>query len=178
MKKQFLRWLSGFIPAIALFTNVNAQLEKPGPPFNPREFMFNEDKVAPAAPDENDNVNIDSRALKNFYKSFKNADKVNWFRIENGFVVKFKDEGVETRVFYNPKGRLSATIRTYGQDKLPPYIRKLVRSTYYDYKIYLVNEITVGDKTAFLVSIEDPENVKTIRITDEDMDVYEDFQKI
>jgi len=38
--------------------------------------------------------------------------------------------------------------------------------------------LTVGNKTAYLVSIKDNENIKTIRVTAEEMDVYEEFKKI
>ena len=177
MKKQFFRYLSGIIPAIALFAHVNAhaQVEKPGMESNPTEF--NEPSVNHASTNQGNTVNITTRVLKDFNKIFKGADKVDWSGIKHGFLAKFENNGVKTRAYYDMKGRLSATITTYGEDKLPKEIRKQVRSTYYDYSIYLVNEVTVGDKTAYLVSIQDEETIKTIRVMDDEMDVYEDFKK-
>ena len=40
MKKQFFRYLSGIVPAIALFTNVNAQVAKASLELNLKEFIF------------------------------------------------------------------------------------------------------------------------------------------
>ena len=177
MKKQFFRYIPGFIPVIALFTGVNAQVAKVGPELNFKEYIFNEAKANMASANEGNTANINARALKDFTKSFKNADNVNWFEMKDGFVAKFKNDGVETKAFYDHKGRWSATIRTYGEDKLPQDVRKLVKSTYYDYSIYIVNEVTVGDKTAFLVQIQDEKTLKTIRVVDGEMDVYEDHIK-
>jgi len=177
MKKQLFRYLSGIIPAIALFTSVNGQVEKPSLESNYNEIIFNDTKANPVTTKDGSIVHINTNALKEFKKSFKDADKTNWSEIQHGFLAKFKTNGVQTRAFYDPKGRWTATIRTYSQDKLPGEVRKLVRSNYYDYSIYVVNEVIVGDKTAYLVSIEDGESIKTIRVTEDEMDVYEDFKK-
>jgi hypothetical protein len=177
MKKQFFRYIPGLIPAIALFTSVNAQVAKADLELNLKEYIFNEAKANLAITNEGNTANINARALKDFNKNFKNAEKADWFQIKNGFVAKFKKDGVETKAYYDQKGRWSATIRTYGEDKLPKDVRKMVKSTYYDYSIFIVNEVTVGDKTAYLVKIQDAETLKTIRVADGEMDIYEDYIK-
>jgi hypothetical protein len=177
MKKQFFRYLSVIITAIALFSNVNAQLAKRSMQFNLKESAFNEANAYPAAIDNSNTATINTRALKDFNKNFKNAGKADWSKIKDGFVAEFKINGVNTKVYYNQKGRWSSTLRTYDQYKLPKDIRKLVRSTYYDYDIYVAYEITIEDQTIYLVKIEDHETVKTIRVTDGEMDVYEDYKK-
>ncbi len=177
MKKQLFRYLSGIIPAIALFTSVNGQVEKPSLESNYNEIISNEAKANPVTTKDRSIVNINTNALKEFKKCFKDADKTSWYAIQHGFLAKFTTNDVQTRVFYDLKGRWTATIRTYSQDKLPAEVRKQVRSNYYDYSIYVVNEIMVGDKTAYLVSIEDRESIKTICVTENEMDVYEDFKK-
>ncbi|MCW3117475.1 MAG: hypothetical protein JWM28_1557 [Chitinophagaceae bacterium] len=177
MKKQFLRYLSGCIPAIALFTNVNAQSAKASLELNSKEYIFNEAKANLAIANEGNTANINTRAINEYSKSFKSADKASWFEMKDGFVAKFKEDGVETKVYYDLKGRWTGTIHTYNEDKLPKDIRKLVRSIYYDYSIFQVNEVIVGEKTAYLVRIEDAATFKTIRIIDGEMDVYEDYTK-
>ncbi len=166
MKKQFFRYLPGFIPVIALFTSVNAQVADSSLELNLKEWVFNAAKANPAITPEgntaNINTSINARALKDFTRSFKNADKASWFEIKDGFVARFKEDDVETKAYYDRKGRWTSTIRTYNEDKLPKDIRKLVRSTYYDYSIYFVNEVTVGDQKAYLVKIQDETTLKTI----------------
>jgi hypothetical protein len=177
MKKQFLRCLSGFIPAIALFTQVNAQVAKADLELNLKEYVYNEAKAKLALAVDGNTVAVNSKALKDFTKNFKAANNASWYEIKDGFVAKFQENGVETNAYYDTKGRWASTIRNYGEDKLPKDIRHLVKSNYYDYSIFLVNEVTVGNKTAYLVRMEDKTTLKTIRVIDGEMDVYEDYIK-
>ncbi|MES1213977.1 MAG: hypothetical protein ABUT20_00555 [Bacteroidota bacterium] len=177
MKKQFLRLLSGLIPAVAMLTNVNAQVAKAGLEMNLKEYIFNEAKANLALNTEGNTVNVNSRALKDFTKTFKPANNAAWYAIKDGTVAKFTENGIETSAYYDLKGRWTSTIRTYGESQLPKDIRHLVKSSYYDYSIFQVNEVTVGDKKAYLVRMQDAKTLKTIRVVDGEMDVYEDYIK-
>ena len=84
---------------------------------------------------------INSKAVRDFSKVFKQASNEAWFVTDDGFVVKFKQDGVETRADYNKKGNWLHTIRTYDENKLPADIRHRVKSSYYDYDILQVQEI-------------------------------------
>ena len=178
MKKQIFRYLSGIVPAIAMFTSVNAQDDSNSQePLAAAKLQY--EMPAQRVSDGETNVSeATTRALNNFNKVFKNTGNANWYALKHGMLVKFEDGGIKTKVFYNSKGKLVATLRTYGGDKLPKEIRKQVGQAYYGYNIFVVNELEVADKTAYLVSIADEENVKTIRITAEEMDIYEEFKKI
>jgi len=177
MKKQLLRFVSGFIPALALFSQVNAQVAKASFEFNLKEAISTEALSYAAINGETNTANVNTRALKDFTKSFKGAENVSWFAMKDGFIACFKDDGVESKAYYDQKGRWTATIRTYKEDKLPRDVRKQVKSTYYDYAINQINEVKVGEITAYLVRIEDEETFKTIRVIDGEMDVYEDYKK-
>lgn len=183
MKKQFARYFAGFILSIAMFSYTHAQNNHSSPaPSSPEpaDLAINT-KIKggnmPAA-DGLINANINAKALKNFSKTFKQAATANWFVIKDGFLAKFQQDGIITKVFYNPKGRWVGNLRCYFEDKLPRDIRHLVRSNYYDYSIYYVNEVTVpGDITVYLVKIEDKTSLKTIRVQDGEMDEIEAFTK-
>jgi hypothetical protein len=176
MKRQFFCSLSALIPAIALFSCVNGQVAGPGPKLKTMDFISAEVAGNPGAR-KNENTFLDD-ARKDFNKNFRNAEDVYWSATKNAISVQCKIDGMPVRIFYDCKGRWTATIRTYGQDKLPADVRKQVRSSYYDYTIYIVNEVTVGKATAYLVGIQDQDTIKTIRVIDGEMDVYEDFKKI
>ena len=179
MKKTFLRYLIGFIPLIALFGSAYAQngdFSFSSTKATSGKFVFNEATAEQGLSDVNI-ADINARALKEFSKTFKTAANATWYEIKDGFIAKFKDDGIETRVGYNHKGRWMSTIRTYTEANLPRDVRRLVKSTYYDYSIFLVQEVTVGDKTVYLVKIEDADTLKTIRVIDGEMDVYEDYKK-
>ena len=175
MKKQLLRYLSGLVPAIALFINVNAQSKNAYVELDLREFIFCDAWANQAMADESDTMNINTRAERDFSERFEAADKADWFEIKGGFAAKFVNDGVATRVFYDRKGRWLSTVRVYDEHDLPKDVRQQVRSVYYDYSIYMVIEVTVADKTAYLVKIQDEETIKTIRVVNGEMDVYEDF---
>ena len=120
---------------------------------------------------------LSTKAVKNFNKTFKATANASWSETSDGFVAKFKKNDIETKVFYDVKGRWIGNVRNYQEKDLPREIRHRVKSNYYDYNIYLVQEVTVGDNTAYLVKIEDKTSIKTIRIVDGEMDEYEAFQK-
>ncbi|MBS1574549.1 MAG: hypothetical protein JST09_04525 [Bacteroidetes bacterium] len=180
MKKTFFRYLMGSIPLIALFGSAYAQkadlgmLTKEVPL---KIYVFDEMK-AEGAVLINNIADINARALKQFNKTFKSIANAKWYETqEGGFVAKFQENGVDTRANYDHKGNWKGTIRTYTEENLPKDIRHLVKSTYYDYTIFLVQEVSVGDKTAFLVKIEDANTLKTIRVIDGEMDEYESYRK-
>ncbi len=179
MKKQLFRLLSGVIPVIAAISSAMAQVENnaPGPDYI-KENMEQVTGPDAAATAESAAPLANTRALKDFNRNFKNAGNAVWYSIKKGFLVKFEEDGVQARAFYDSKGNLSATLRTYSAARLPREIHKQVTVAYYGYTIYLVNELTVGNKTAYLVSISNEEEVKTIRVTSDEMDVYEEFKKI
>ena len=172
MKKQFFRFMAGLIPAIALCMNAHAQIAESSLELNFKEYVFNE-----AIANSHEGEITNTRASKDFNKRFKPTDRASWFELSDGYAVRCNVEGVDTKAYYDRKGRWYATIRSYDQDKLPNDIRKQVRSTYYDYTIYVVDEVTVGDVTAYLVKISDQKSLKTIRLVNGEMDVYEDYLK-
>jgi hypothetical protein len=117
-------------------------------------------------------------AIRNFVKTYENATAVKWSRLKNGrSVVHFFSDSIETKIFYNRKGNAAGMIRYYTEDKLPYEVRHLVKSTYYDFSIFLVVEVTVNKKTVYQVKIEDTTCSKTISVIDMEMEVTEVLEK-
>lgn len=179
MKKQFLYKL-GIVPLITLFCSVNAQTKMFNGNLNTsqsKEVMLNEKASDSEMPAFASNSAMSTKALKNFNKTFKEAGNASWSETLDGIKAEFVNENVTTKVYYDSKGRWIANVRLYDEASLPRDIRHAVKSTYYDYNILHVQEITAGDKTAYLVKIEDETSIKTIRVTDNEMDEYISFQK-
>lgn len=122
-------------------------------------------------------INISTKAVKDFTKKYKNAEHAGWFVIEDGYLAEFKKGGIKTNVYYNRKGLWIGNVRSYFEVNLPRDIRHLVKSTYYDYTINYIQEITVDRNIVYLVKIEDDSTFKTIRIQDGEMDEYEVIKK-
>src|SRR4051812_21564247 len=57
-------------------------------------------------------VYINTKAVRHFIKSFKEAKDVHWFKALNGFVVHFTVYGTKSRAYYDEKGNWLYIIRT------------------------------------------------------------------
>lgn len=176
MKKQSFRYLAGVVTAVVFFTSLHAQRQNHALASSSNETISTEFK-SHSSRDESNAALLNERVLNDFNKNFKTAGTPSWSSIKNGFLVRSEKDGVQTRAFYDQRGRWSSTILTYSEDKLPFDVRRQVKSTYYDYTIYMVNEITVTDKTVYLVSIEDDKGYKTIRVADDETSVFNEFSK-
>jgi hypothetical protein len=121
---------------------------------------------------------INSRAVRNFVRQYKNVSDAEWFKLKEGFVVHFTNDGIKSRAFYTKEGRYEGMIRSYFEDKLPREIRHLVKSTYYDFSICHVYEFNVEGITAYLVKMEDKTSWKTIRVIDREMKVMKEYSKL
>lgn len=121
--------------------------------------------------------NVNSKALRHFTKSYQNPSEVRWVKLTTGFRVHFTSDGIDTRIYYNEKGTHEATVRYYYEKDMSPAIRHQVKTIYYDFKIFLITEITADHKTAYLVKMEDQICWKTVRIADNEMEVAEEYLK-
>jgi hypothetical protein len=176
MKKLFFRYTTGFIPFIALVSCAYAQSSKFSKDLSPssKEVAYNNPSATRVGATT---VSISTKAVKDFTKNFKKAGNAGWFVIPDGYVAEFNQDEIKTKVYYDRKGRWIGNLRSYLEDKMPRDIRHRVKSHYYDYTIYYVQEVTVADKIAYLVKIADKTSWKTIRILDGEMDEIESFEK-
>ena len=170
MKKFLLSSAKAFLLAIALSTGAMAQ--------DPAktEVAKLEIKSATTATGEDVAV-INSRAIKDFKKSFKLPSDEKWYKIETGFIVKFVQDGIQHRADYDKKGHWVATTRYYSEKQLPKDVRRQVKSVYYDYTITSVQEFTFPIHHVYLVNMEDEKTILIVRICDGEMDVYKELKK-
>ena len=121
---------------------------------------------------------ISSKAVRNFTKEFKQTSDEAWFVVDDGFVVKFTQNEVETRADYDKKGNWLHTIRTYGENKLPADIRHLVKSSYYDYNILQVQEIEKPSNAfTYIVHLEGPAKLINLKVINGEMEEWQRFDK-
>ena len=120
---------------------------------------------------------VNTKAMRDFKKTSPHIESEKWYSFKDGFAAKFTEDGIQRMVTYNRIGDWLYTISYYEEKQLPEDIRALVKSTYYDYTITVVQEITAHQQTVYLVHMQDANTWKTIRIADEEMSVVEDFNK-
>ena len=82
------------------------------------------------------------------------------------------------RSSYNAKGRKEYTLKYYDESKLPTEIRRLVRSTYYDYTIVIATEVVRNEHVSYLVKMENANEFLTVKVDDGELSVFEKTTKV
>lgn len=116
---------------------------------------------------------INFKAVSDFKNTYTDISDETWEVKKNGYVARFTFNSVITMNYYDKKGRWLHSIQRYDETKLPGNVRALVKSTYYDYSITLVQEINVkrnSEKPIFIVHIKYNDTFKTIRVCDGEME--------
>jgi len=85
--------------------------------------------------------NISTRAIRDFVMNFPEVPNETWFCTSDLFVAMFTLNDISYRIDYDRKGNWIETFRTYNETNMPSDLRQNVKGSYYDYNIYLVQEI-------------------------------------
>ncbi len=121
---------------------------------------------------------INTRAVKDFESRFTGASNTKWFSDNNGFVSYFIKDGYGSRAFYDKKGRWQYSLIFFNESKLPRDIRAIVKSTYFDMSITLVEEVQIVGAKVYIVHLEDKSNIKILKVNEEgEMAVMQDLSK-
>jgi hypothetical protein len=115
--------------------------------------------------------------VRSFYKTYGEITDCKWFKSASGFGVKFKYNGINKTVYYKLSGLVDTEILYYTEAGLPPQIRHLVKSHFYDYAITYVTEVHKNDAIAYYVKIEDTSTIKTLKIVEDEWEVVEKMVK-
>ena len=122
--------------------------------------------------------NVSPKAVNNFHKTFKNASDERWFALADAIRVKFAVDGIPYVADYDKKGNWLHTIRTYFEKDMPADVRQQVKTTYFDYSIICVKEITLphNDRT-YVVYLEGVSDYINLRIANGDIDERQRYKK-
>jgi hypothetical protein len=172
MKKNLFKSIAGIALALAMSGTVHGQLainEVPSSHIDPS---------AKALAANNESNNFSRKAARDLARSFKDVSGENWFNLPDGYFVRFNSNNIDHMVFFDKKGNRRYTIRNYDETKLPVDVRHIVRSTYYDYDIRLVQEIESALGTiTYLVHLEGKTEWMNLRVVNGEMDVFEKYHK-
>ena len=86
-------------------------------------------------------TNITTRAIRHFLENFSEVSHESWYCTPDLFVAMFKLNDIDYRVDYDRNGNWIETYRTYDETKMALDLRQSVQTIYWDYHIYLVQEI-------------------------------------
>jgi len=123
---------------------------------------------------------INPKAVKNFTRAYKNVTTETWLKTKDGFAARFVVDGIRTTILYDNKGRWMGVVKNYTEEKLSAEIRHIVKSKYYDFAIFYVDELQTiesGGVPTYIVHLEDKHSLKLVRVFDGEMEVWRDFVK-
>lgn len=120
---------------------------------------------------------LNDKAERNFKKTFKTAYNPTWIEKEDGVRAKFIDNEIKYMVDYDKRGNWVSTILNYDEAQLDSRIGDAVKTAFLGYAIVHVTEIRKGKSVVYLVKIDNQKLLKTIRVENGEMDVYESYIK-
>jgi len=95
-----------------------------------------------------------------------------------GYIVHSVIDGRQAMTAYNKRGKWIYTIQQYSLDNLDKNIIDRVRSVYYEYGVTSIQKIEQpGMETVYVVHLENTKSIKLIRLTNDDMELVQDFTK-
>ena|SRR5215469_3445562 len=116
--------------------------------------------------------------VRNFLKTYQDVSDEKWFEVKDGFAVIFRLDEVGYQVTYTKRGDMIRTIRTYNEARMSQVLRHLVKSTYYDYDISLVQEIESSNNPAtYIIQLLSKTELMTLRVTIDEMEVLNKFKR-
>ena len=177
MKQLFLPFVP-FCVFIITAISLQAQTAVKDQAFNNVAFVKTE--AAASTPNSMaDFRNIPIKAVRNFKNTWQHVDNETWYEIPDGYRARFTEDDVLYLVTYNKKGKWLHTMRQYDETKLEHDVRAQVRSVYYDYNILLIEEIERAMKPlTYIVHMEDKTSFKNLKISDREMEVVTEINKL
>jgi hypothetical protein len=143
------------------------------------------DKSNPANPEVSHSVVpkeepafVNTKAAKDFKKTFKGVSNEEWYEMPDGFRAKFTIGDIKYRVDFDKKGNYQHTERTYSEEYLPTDIRSIVKSSYYDYAITQVEEVKKPQTDiTYIVHLEGKKDWINLRIQNSQMAELQKYNK-
>ncbi|HEY0680044.1 MAG TPA: hypothetical protein VGD17_17285 [Chitinophagaceae bacterium] len=120
---------------------------------------------------------INVRAVRDFSKEFKNVTDIQWFKANDGFVAYCKLGSTKIKVFYDQHGNYKCTVRNYGETELPKEVRHLVKSSYYDFDIFYVTEISSAFEKAYIIKLEGKSSWNDVKVMNNEIISVSEYTK-
>ncbi|GGB04528.1 hypothetical protein [Puia dinghuensis] len=117
------------------------------------------------------------RASRDFWSRVGEQKGEQWYKLQVGYQAEYTDGPVKGVYLYDKKGNWIYSILTYGEDRLPQEVRQLVRSTYYDFSINWVKEVSDAQNLVYVVHMESDKAWKEVAVQDGEMRVLHAFVK-
>jgi hypothetical protein len=121
---------------------------------------------------------VNEKVLQAFEKSFKDASGVVWHEYGDRFEVKFLHNAIDSRITYDADGNILRTIRYYGEEQLPLFVRAKLQKQYAGKKVFGVTELASEGELDYYIVLEDAKSWSHVKCTSTGtMEVYKKYKK-
>lgn len=121
---------------------------------------------------------VNEKMFTHFNRNFSNAKNIVVSTEGSETRISYQLNGVASSTRYNAKGKWLLTISHYDESLLASDLRSSIESSYPGFLVAgTAVEISIGDKKATFVMIENKKEWKRIRVVDGEMDIYEAYRK-
>ncbi|MDB5022506.1 MAG: hypothetical protein JWP78_261 [Mucilaginibacter sp.] len=120
---------------------------------------------------------VSQKVSDSFDQLFKGAVAPKWFQYDKNYIVDFIMDDQKNKAAFTKNGRLVYHMIFGNEKQMPADIRAIVKSKYFDYAISSTLKVSIDEKSAWIINIEDPEQFFVLRVVDGVMDVLDRVKK-
>jgi hypothetical protein len=156
-------------PAHAQKDDLLVYLSKP----RPSQAVTNEDRTTYKS---YVGVYVRAKVMRAFLQDFDDVTDVKWHYNQDFYVATFKKDGRICRALYTTKGCLINLTQTGTQKDLPREVYRLLKATYVDYAIGPVTELHATNGKAWIVNLEDKDNLIVTQVVNGQLEELHHFK--
>ena len=139
-------------------------------------YYVRTDSESVSVPDYHHYINM--KAVRHFVIHFPEVSNETWYSTPDLLVAMFSLYNINYRVDYDKKGNWIETFRTYDETKLPAEVRENIKSSYYDYNIFLVQEIEQPcHKISYIIHLEGKTKLINLQVCNGIIEEWQRFDK-
>ena len=120
-------------------------------------------------------VNI--KVVRSFRKTFPDISNEKWDFLDGYYFVNFSIDQVKYKIVYTKNGSLDYAMKMYEEKNLPKEVRAMVKSQYYDYTIHTAQELSINNKTIYIIQMSDSNSWKSVRVCEGEVEEIENLKK-
>ncbi|HJW17277.1 MAG TPA: hypothetical protein VJ499_09150 [Flavisolibacter sp.] len=120
---------------------------------------------------------VDSRVLKSFETSFKNATEVDWTVTTNFYKAKFSLNGQYVAAYFDASGNMMAITRNISSTQLPISLQTNLKNSYEGFWISDLFEVANEEGTTYYVTVENADTKLVLKSSGSDWATYQKERK-
>jgi hypothetical protein len=117
------------------------------------------------------------RATRDFWKRAGQKTNEEWYKLPDGFLAEYTDDGIRNRIVYDKKGYWKFSMQEYREKQLPEDVREFVKSQYYDYSIGWVKEVKQEGSLVYVIDLENDNEWINLAVQDGETRILKQFSK-